>query len=158
MKKAQIQSAETIMVLIILSIIIIFGLIIASNFQRDEIPRQAQERLELSALAIASQLGNLPELRCTRRQTAVERCIDLYKAKAFAKYLEQNPSYKVERFGNTNITLHIINPSHTSDVISIATPTNENASSRTPIQIPLLVNDPLEDVYHFALLEVVTLW
>lgn len=157
MKKAQIQSAETIMVLIILSIIIIFGLIIASNYESDEIEQESSEREQLSALAIASQLGNLPELRCTVRQTALERCVDLYKAKSFSIYLQDNPSYKIERFGNTNISIRIINPSYTEELIVVAEANNQELPTKSLVTIPIILNNPITKLNHFALLEVTTI-
>lgn len=157
MKKAQIQSAETIMVLIVLSIIIIFGLIIASNYESGEIQQESKEREQLSALAIASQLGNLPELRCTVRQTAIERCIDLYKAKSFSNYLQLDSSYKIERFGNTNISIRIINPTYTEEIIVIAVANNQDLQGKSLVTVPIILNDPITQLNHFALLEVTTI-
>jgi uncharacterized protein (UPF0333 family) len=159
MKKAQIQSGETIIVIIILTIIIVFGLYFMSNYQSDGIEQTRRDEAELSSLAVASQLGNLPELRCTRRQTALERCIDIYKAKAFKEYLakHENAAFKLQRFGNTNVTITIINPkleNEDDNKINIMTPNNEQTNSRLPIFIPIILNNPVTNTNHFAILEV----
>lgn len=160
MKKAQIQSGETIVVIIILTIIIVFGLYFVSNLQADGLEQTQKDEFELSALAIASQLGNLPELRCTRRQTAIERCIDIYKAKAFQEYInkDENQAFKLQRFGNTNVTIKIINPKlEEGNEINIITPNNPELTSRLPVFIPIILNEPVNNTNHFAILEVTTL-
>ena len=158
MRKAQIQSGETIMVLVIIGMLIFFGVIFMSNMQSESAEIRQAQQTDMSALAIASQLGNLPELRCTRRQTAVERCIDIYKAQAFNKYLAENQDYVIERFGNVNISIRIISPvleGSDISVINITDPYDDQGDGRLPVHIPVVLNDPINKINYFSVLEVV---
>ncbi len=80
MKKGQIHLSETIAVLFIFFVLILFGLIFYSKYQQVAIKEKGEELLASRAMDTALRVLFLPELICSRGEAEVEdNCIDVLK-------------------------------------------------------------------------------
>ena len=104
--KAQIQSGESIAVIIIVAIIMIIGLFFLSVFRSDTDQIAFEREQELSGMSKTIMLINMQELACPQnRVTRGEKCIDLFKINALDVVVDANRQYFLSRFGDVNLTL-----------------------------------------------------
>lgn len=82
MKKAQIHMTETIAVLFIFFILLVFGLIFYAQFQKGAIKEKQEELFAKRSMETALQVLFLPELVCSERSLTEDNCFDLRKAEA----------------------------------------------------------------------------
>ena len=110
-KKAQLQIQETILVIFIFIILIMFGLIffykaqslsIANDFREFENERQTIDFITL---------GDLPEFSCTANGIK-ESCIDVTKIYSFMSLSssKEHAAYYFTKFGYKNITIYQVYP------------------------------------------------
>lgn len=154
MKKAQIQSMESIVVLIIVTIMLVIGIIFFSNFQGQDSERMLDQERELNAVSVALQMINLEELRCSTATIRTERCVDKLKLNAFVGISNSNYDFYFDKFGNTNISIQLIHPKLEEEKIHIYSYTGNFTSASIHTFIPLTVFDPINNVRHFAIMEV----
>ncbi len=83
-KKAQIHMTETIAVLFIFFILILFGLIFYAQFQKSAFKEKAEELLQKRATETMLKVLFLPELACSERSLSEDNCFDLAKVQAVA--------------------------------------------------------------------------
>ena len=157
MKKAQIQSGETIIVLIIVMILLILGLVFYSSFQgssrQDERVREAQ----INAMGTALRTANMDELKCSNTVARIERCIDYFKLNVTPEIIQENYEKYFSFFGNTNITLHIVsNPGDETinEQIHIFSYTGNFSRQSIPTFLPVIIRDPIKRINYFGYLEV----
>lgn len=84
MKKAQIHMTETIAVLFIFFILLVFGLIFYAQFQKGAIKEKQEELFAKRAMETALRVLFLPELVCSERSLTEDNCFDLLKVQAVA--------------------------------------------------------------------------
>ena len=140
MKKAQIQSGETIVVIIITSIMIIIGLVYATKSKTDRINEESENIKDINAMTIALTASNLNELKCSEYNTLVKTCLDYYRILAFNETLGKNKQgskeYYYSAFGNSKITINILEETTsytTKETITIYNYNNSLNKSSTPI-------------------------
>ena len=111
-KRAQVQMAESITAIIIVTLLIIFGVIFYSKMQEGNIAETKKSEQALSAVQLAQRLSSLPELSCSSAAAQDTSCIDYHKALVFATAMsssnigaDQLRSYYFELFGNARIEL-----------------------------------------------------
>src|SRR3989344_2329038 len=114
MKRAQIEIGETIVVIFILMILIVFGIVVYYQFQAGSV-RQTQQRFGgLKTIELAQVISNLPELQCSNLKVAEVGCIDEVKAKMFSEYLALPGNkaffYYRELLGTSKIEVHKVFP------------------------------------------------
>lgn len=113
-KKAQMQMGESIFVVIIILLLIIFGIVFASNAQKDEIVKKNAEFQELDAITLSKYASSLAELQCSLLDVTELSCLEIDKMTAFVnvteKYPEISAEYYFSQFGNANITVQEIYP------------------------------------------------
>ncbi|HLC97667.1 MAG TPA: hypothetical protein VJC21_02710 [Candidatus Nanoarchaeia archaeon] len=81
-KKAQIHMTETIAVLFIFFILILFGLIFYAQFQKSAFKEKAEELLQKRATETMLKVLFLPELICSERSLTEDNCFELAKVQA----------------------------------------------------------------------------
>ena len=156
MKKGQIQSGESITVVIIVVIIIVVGIVFATNLQIGGIEEEAQTRQEIDAMQIALKTVGLSELKCTQFSSTGTQCIDYYKAKALSKALTENQENSYEEyyqiFLNSKIEIEKIYPEEETITIYDFAPTE--AISQQLTNIPINIYDPVKDQTYFGILKI----
>ncbi len=104
-KHAQLEINETILVIIIFSILAIAGLAVFHRYNTESIKSSILDSQRLAFYSSLNQIPNMPELKCSS-QNIQDECIDLFKAFSLASL---NQKY-FSRFGYRTITLMIIYP------------------------------------------------
>ncbi len=115
-KKAQIRLNETIAVLFIFFVLILFGIIFFYQYQKIAIKEKQEEMLATRAMETTLKTLFMPELICTKGEAQAEdSCLDVVKLnhadETFQKHLED---YYFELFSFAKITVQEIypNPDH----------------------------------------------
>ena len=111
-KKAQLHMTETIAVIFISFILVVFGMIFYAQYQKVAFKEKQEEILSTRAVQTTLRALYLSELICSQGEAEPEdNCIDLIKAEAvqaiFQKYLS---NYYFHLFGYGRLTLHEVYP------------------------------------------------
>jgi len=113
-KKAQMQMGESIFVVIIILLLIIFGIVFASNAEKDKIVKTKNEFQDLNAITLSKYASSLAELQCSLLDVTELSCLEIDKMTAFVNvtksYPEISAEYYFSQFGNANITVKEIYP------------------------------------------------
>lgn len=110
--KAQIQMIETILVLFIFLIILVFGIYLYYEYSFVNIQETAFKLSESQANAMLSSITSLPELSCINQKN----CIDIIKLTNFKQIYTQNRAYYLGLFKNKKITIQQIYPETTQNL------------------------------------------
>jgi len=141
---------ETIGILIIFFVLIVFGLIFYSNFQKTAFNKQKEAFLEKDAIGISLKTTYLPELSCEQtggKEEVVGSCIDMHKLKELKSII--NNDYYTNLFGSSEI--------YFKDILKNKTYSLYNASTnrgRTRVTTPILLRNVTENKDHFGVLYV----
>jgi len=110
-RKAQIQINETIIVLFIFILIVIFGVVFFAKFQRVNVESERKSTQDLDLIKVSQIISSLPELSCSEGNVQKDNCYDILKIEVFTKILEDNPEYFVgTQLCYTNITIRQYDP------------------------------------------------
>ena len=146
--KAQVKMGETIMVLFIFFILIVFGLIFYAKLSSISAQMQKQEGLALSAVEVEQRTRFMGEIQCTSGGTVIFDCYDLGKLEAFGNVYSQNIGFYNRMFsGVTNISITQVYP--TKESLTIYSK-EYNGTSAKPFWTPVSLFDPIEDTYNFG--------
>ena len=121
-KKAQMQIQETILVVFIFIIIMIFGLILFFRFTEQSIIQGHFENEKLRFESMITTFPLTPEIRCSFLSQEAS-CIDSYKLLAF-KTLNKEEYYKNyyrSNLGYINITIYSLYPEKNGKICESAT-------------------------------------
>src|SRR3989344_8678758 len=161
MKRAQIEIGETIVVIFILMILIVFGIVVYYKFQAGSI-RQAQQRFGgLKTIELAQVVSNMPELQCSNLKVAEVSCIDQIKAEKLSESLAL-PNNKAfffyrELLGTSKIDIEKIYPLNPlappEENIITAYDNSRGYKNAEPTFIPVNLYNPIDKTYSFALLK-----
>ncbi len=110
-KKAQLHITETIAVLFIFFILVVFGIVFYARYQQTSLQEKKEELLASRAMDITLKTLFLPELMCTRGEAEAEdNCIDKPKldflANSEKSFFQENlGDYYFSVFGYSNISI-----------------------------------------------------
>ena len=156
MKKGQVQSGESITVVIIVMILLIIGLVYLSNFRDAQSRDLLEDEEELDLLATSLRVVNMEEFRCTSEvSTFSDKCFDRLKVLGFKNTLEDEEYYR-QRIGRANLTLVIYDDLNTTlkkESLNFYDNLERNVTTQSTFY-PINVFDPLTGSKHFAVLEV----
>lgn len=110
MKKAQIQTMESIAVLLVFFIILMLVFVFYATYQRGNIEEKSKELAAEEAVQIAQEIANLPELECTGAGIEIGvDCFDRLKLESMTEAIEESIELRAgiyqERFANSRITI-----------------------------------------------------
>tara|TARA_Y100000034_G_scaffold101681_1_gene126124 strand:+ start:304 stop:786 length:483 start_codon:yes stop_codon:yes gene_type:complete len=156
MKKAQLQIAENIGILVVFFILLVFGLVFYVSVKETTYESTIQEFSELSTVSTSQKALNMPELLCTKGFNVFENyCFDTYKLKLLTKYLKKNPLIRdtiyFDKFKNSVISVEEVYPKYKKWVLYNRT-LEKVDSSKT--QLPISLFNASSDEYYFAVLTV----
>lgn len=113
-KKAQAHMSETVAVIFIFFVLILFGLLFYSRYQNLAYKEEQQEILEKRAIATTLRAIFLPELLCTKGDAEPEDdCLDMWKVEAMhgSDFLESRlANYYFDIFSYAKISVHQVYP------------------------------------------------
>ncbi len=172
LRKAQIKMAESVGVLFIFFILLGFGMIFYSNFQKSGMAETQLEFSEMTAVELSQKISFLPEIACTKNGVVDQDCFDIIKLDNLTKRIKDRHDdtfmdYYSQVFGNANITVTQVyplvdpdedpyNPStHRSWYLYNRTPPGQYSTFFTQVPVVLFnatTGDP--DERYFGVLEV----
>lgn len=153
------QSLETILVVIVLSLILIFGIYFFARITDVELTEEDQEFKRDAVNAIAQQLSYLPELSCPAEGGEARICVDKIKAQLLSRWLnDPNDGHYsdtvrlrfIQQFGTTNIILYVTYPAQEEIVVLDAT-SSDNVQTQS---LPVTIYDARTDTTQFGYLQV----
>lgn len=120
-KKGQMEVQETILVVVVFLIILIFGLVLFSKFTEQGILNEYLKNEKIRFEAMITTFPLMPELRCSFLSQEAS-CIDSYKLLGF-KIMSKGAykDYYRPILGNLNITVYNVYPERNSEVCELAT-------------------------------------
>lgn len=142
---------ETIAILFIFFIIVLFGFIFYTRIQKTTYKAEQEEAVILRAIQIAEKASFLPEIQCSFDNVPVEDCIDKYKLEALTPIIDPNKIYYYRIFGDSRIT---INQTYPSDTVSWTLYDRPKEGERLSTQIPVSIYNPATDQYTFGVIYV----
>jgi hypothetical protein len=138
-KKSQIKMVETISILVIFFILLLFGFMFYSQFQKRSLLIQQQEFTAKNAVVKSLKTVYLNEFRCEHTEQS-GRCIDLVKFEKFKDKLATNEDIRAY-YSDLFSTSHI----YYVDVLTGKNETLYDGSvadySKTSVQTPILLSD-----------------
>ena len=100
---------ETIGVLVVFFILILFGFIFYAQYQKGAIKEQQKAVIAKRAVAVSLKTFYLPELRCTKGfDVGIPACIDLKKLEILEDQIDNNYNFYSALFGKSDIYVDII--------------------------------------------------
>ncbi len=156
-KKSQIQMGESVAILFVFFILLIFGFVFYMNVMRSSSRAEGEENLQLKAIGIAQRASFLPELQCSEENVRVENCIDLYKLEAVSGMIDQNRVYYYDIFESSVIRVEKIFPDPTGNwnLYIYKDPIEESDyENKLSTFIPVSLYDPDDKSYGFGILVV----
>lgn len=149
LKKAQLKTGETIIVLIIFFILLAGGMVFYARIHIYTTAQKAEEYQALDAAALDQRIRHLAEIACTIDATVQFDCYDLSKLHALQTVIEEHPLYyKSAVFQNAQVTVTSVYPVADSFVLYENVP--EESTGATPYRTPATLYDPLTDSYNFG--------
>lgn len=141
-KNAQVRSMETIGVLFIFFILVVFALIFYAQYQRGAYERARLELVGQRAVASSLRAQFLPELRCsTGNNHFIDDCVDRLRMEGFQQVAAQNRQFYLQVFGTAKISVTELYPGNHSWTLF-----NESlagASRKLTTPTPVSIYDPL---------------
>ena len=151
--KAQIQMTETIAILVIFFILVMFGFLFYAQFERSSIDEKKVVFAGEKAISVSLHALLLPELRCGKGDNVpIKDCIDLYKLVISKQKMVDEPDYYFDILGFANITVQQYYP--TQKIWVLYDHPLENAPRRPRTSIPVALFDPVTKTYTYGVLTV----
>ncbi len=111
MKKGQVHLTETIAVIFIFFVLVLFGLIFYYKYQQIDFKEKQEELLASRAMETTIRTLFLPELLCSRGAAESEdNCIDLAKVRPANQAFQDHINYYFEIFSYAEVTLQEVYP------------------------------------------------
>lgn len=168
-KKAQMETAQTMMILIVFFVLLIFSLVFFIQFKQRQSGVEQKAYNDQEMVEKAQEVYSLSELGCSYDNTLKYDCLDILKIEAFRDRLfnfGNDYLYYRKRLGNIKIEVEEIYPRRSGvnftkeNAIFDAFPPNNQPSYRyaeNPIQIPVVLYNATDSTigsYYFGVLTV----
>lgn len=154
-KKSQVRMTETIAILFIFFLLVLFGLLFYSRIQSSMLEREQEEDKTLKSIQIAQKVSYFPELQCTTQAELVSGCIDIKKLESFQEIInqaEQNKLYYFQVFEYSKVYVEQIYPENkTWEIYDLRRP---EYKGELKIPVPVALHEPIEDVFFFGVLNI----
>ncbi len=155
MKKAQMEINETIIVLFIFLMLVVFGVIFFARIQNINLLAEQRAAQNLDLIKVSQTISSLPEMACSIGGVQLDNCFDIMKAEAFKDILEQDKTYFTGTLlYNTNMTLRQYDPFNDiwTDTWEIYYNPLENSDQRK-VFVPVTLYDKKTATKSFGLME-----
>jgi len=155
MKKAQIKMTETIAILFIFFLLVLFGMIFYSRIQSSSLEKAQEEDVALKAIQIAQKVSFFPEIQCIKREAQMDYgCIDIYKLESFNEILNTGPNqlYYFQIFEYSHVYVEQIYPENkTWEVYDLK---KAKYKGELKIPVPIALFDPIKNQKTFGILHI----
>ena len=143
---------ESIAVLVIFFILIMFGFIFYTRIQKTSFETELQEKSTLKAIDLSEKIFFLPEIQCSRNNIPQQGCIDKLKLSAATKLIAQNKATYIDIFGNSYLHIEQVYPIEASWILYDQQ--KQEDSGKISTQFPVSLYDAGTDTYSFGVLYV----
>lgn len=154
MNKAQVKMTETIGVMFVFFLLVVFGFVFYARIQASNYQNTLIEENEKRAVEVAQRASTLPELQCSSNNIVTDNCIDIQKLESMSNMLKSNQDLQIsyyDSFESSRLIVKQIYPSKKEWLIYERI-VNNTGFLFTPI--PLSLYDPINNRYNFGILEV----
>ena len=175
-QKGQIQLGESIFVVIIIILMIVFGLVFYSGASKTSIDDESSGFDDLESISITQYVTSLTELQCSLQEVEFPNCFDASKLDSFERLLlatggDTAKEFYFSQLGNAKLEITQVFPFipsiddplepkswliyHNEPVVSedlakgITTRTTESR-----INLPVSIYDPIRDTYDFGIITI----
>jgi len=162
-RKAQIRMSESIAILFVFFILVVFGFIFYSKIEARNFELQKGQVQDLRAVEVAQTFSFLPEIQCTKENVATSNCFDIMKLEALQEYIGeslQNEDKYYDKLLRSSIVVKEIYPSP-GNSWTIYNKSNFAWTRKIATQIPISLFNATGDPssgepsrYYFGALEV----
>lgn len=155
-KKAQLQMGESIIVIILIIILAMFGLIFSASQAKEKYQIRIDTYESFNAVETAQIVTSLYELRCAK-EGLESTCVDIYKVRALQKEMLANEEayyYYNNLLRDAKITLQEIYPEERESITIYEVNASEGLQEKKFVVIPVSIHDPTTDRLSFGILTV----
>jgi len=153
---------ESIAILFIFFLLVLFGLIFYSRIQTATLEREQEEDKTIKAIQIAQKVSYFPELQCTTQAELPSGCIDIKKLESFQEIIaqEQNKLYYFQVFEYSQVHIEQVYPENkTWEIYDLRKPEyiGKPLTFIPPklfIPVPVALHDPVENIMTFGVLHI----
>jgi hypothetical protein len=150
LKKSQIKMFETIAILVIFFILLMFGFIFYTRIQKGTFEAEQEEVTVLKSVETSQKISFLPEIQCSRDNIEEKDCIDLLKLEKAGEVITLNIADYFNIFGYSNTYVKEIYPEE-NEYLLYDFPRKENRG-KISTQFPVSLYNPQTDTYAFGVL------
>lgn len=145
MQKAQLEGMEQVLIIFIIVVIgvIFIGIFFKVGLGTSRI--EQLQRLEQSAVEVATIVSAMPELQCTKNNVVTANCINKLKAEKMNAFIGNNKAFYHELFGFSRISVEESYPIATASqpIYDRSTDIPESKRKQTySITLPRVIYDP----------------
>ncbi len=164
--KAQVRMSETIAILFIFFILLVFGFVFYSKIEARNIIEQSSQIQDLKAVEVAQVFSFFPEIQCTKDAITTNNCFDILKLEAFNETQGSYRAHYYDKLLRSAIIIQEIYPP-TNRTWIVYNNTNFVWSKKVATQMPIALfnatGDPTTNLsngkleyYSFGIIEVQT--
>lgn len=151
-KKAQdIKMGETIMVLFIFMILLMFGLGFFVRYQRSSTFTTQSEQTLKKSVQIAQIFSTLPEVVCSFDNVKKENCIDIMKVETASDIILSHQSFYFPYFKYSEILIYEVYPEEKRWIL-YSNPLPSTTKLSTPV--PIALYDGTTKAYYYGYMEI----
>ena len=143
---------ETIGILFIFFMLIVFGAIFYVRIKSVSVTREIAEFQDVRSVELAQTISFLPEFQCTELNVVQPGCFDLQKMKAMQQIFEANRGFYLRELGQIKINVSQIYPPGPNIVPYDNSPGNYSSSSVS--NIPISLFDVAKNKYYLGVMTV----
>ncbi len=152
--KAQIKMTETIGVMFIFFLLVIFGFVFYARIQATSYQGLIIEENEKRAVEVAQRAFTLPELQCSSNNIVTDNCIDILKLEAMSNMLKADQTLQVNYYDNFESSKLIVRQIYPIKKEWLIYDRNVTGTGYLFTPIPVSLYDPVSNKYNFGILEV----
>ncbi|MBW2963692.1 hypothetical protein KY306_02875 [Candidatus Woesearchaeota archaeon] len=156
MKRAQIKMGETIAILFIFFVLILFGLVFYFQWQKSSFERQKVETFSEQTISKSLLASFLPELICSKMGVPTKDCIDLDKLRLSDEKMKEELTYYFDLLGFTTIRVERLYPLESENEWILYDEKPAEISRKISTPMPVSLFEPISGKYYFGVLYVET--
>lgn len=165
-QKAQIQLGESIFVVMIIILLLVFGIVFYSQAEKESIGSSKTIFKDLETITLTQFASSLTELQCSIQQVEFPNCFDKTKLTAFISLVQSEGDDVAKEFyfsqlGNSNITISEIYPVSNPVLkwnIYQNLPSEKSVSATgllvSRVDLPVSLLNPISNTYSFGILTI----
>jgi hypothetical protein len=158
LRRGQLKMTETIAILIVFFLLVMFGLIFFTQIQKSSFEQKQVGVASERALSVSLHALFLPELRCSKGDNVpIKDCIDVYKLAPAKEEMSKNEDYYFDLLRFANITVieqYPCDDSLDDCMVILYENVKEDFRRKARTPIPVGLYDPVTKDYRYGVLTI----